>query len=98
MQNHFYLYILKCINGAYYIGHTDNIEQRLSQHHLGAINGCYTQSRRPLELLYVQDFPTRDAAFHAERQVKGWSHKKKEAFIKGNWEEIKTLNVLQKND
>jgi putative endonuclease len=93
MQNNFYLYILKCANGAYYIGHTDNIEQRLSEHHLGAINDCYTKSRRPLTLVFLQNFPTRDSAFHAERQIKGWSRKKKEAFIKDDWETIKQLSV-----
>src|SRR5438445_2969053 len=97
MQNHFYLYILKCVNNAYYVGHTDNIDQRMSQHNLGAINGCYTQSRRPLELVYLEVFSTRDDAFYAERQVKGWSRKKKEAFINGHWNEIKKLNFLQKN-
>jgi predicted GIY-YIG superfamily endonuclease len=96
MQNHFYLYILKCSDGAYYIGHTDNIEQRLSQHHLGAINNCYTKSRRPLDLVFLQDFPTRDAAFHAERQIKGWSRKKKEALMKEDWEKIRELNLLHK--
>ena len=96
MQNHFYLYILKCANDAYYIGHTDNIDQRMSKHHLGLIDKCYTKNKRPLKLIFVQDFPTRDAAFHAERQIKGWSRKKKEAFIEGDWDRIKKLNALQK--
>jgi len=96
MQNHFYLYVLKCVNGAYYVGHTDNIEQRLSEHHLGLINNCYTKNKRPLELMFLQDFPTRDAAFHAERQIKGWSRQKKEAFMQDDWEKIKELNFLQK--
>jgi len=96
MQNHFYLYILKCINGAYYVGHTDNIDQRMSENNLGLIGNCYTKNKRPVELVFLQDFPTRDAAFHAERQVKGWSRKKKEAFMEGNWDKIRELNVLQK--
>ena len=96
MQNHFYLYILRCVDGAYYVGHTDNIEQRLSQHHLGSINDCYTKNKRPLDLVFLQIFSTRDDAFHAERQVKGWSRKKKEAFMQDDWEKIKELNFLQK--
>ena len=96
MQDQFYLYILKCANGAYYIGHTDNIEQRLSEHQSGTISNCYTKTRRPLELMFVQNFPTRDDALHAERQLKGWSRKKKEAFIRGDWQAIKELNILQK--
>ena len=96
MQNQFYVYILKCKNGQYYVGHTDNIEQRLSEHYLGAINDCYTKNRRPLELMFLQNFETRDNAFHVERQIKGWSRKKKEALIEDNWEEIKRLNSIQK--
>jgi predicted GIY-YIG superfamily endonuclease len=98
MQNHFYMYILKCVNGAYYVGHTDNIDQRMSEHNLGLISSCYTKNKRPVELVFLQDFPTRDSAFNAERQIKGWSRKKKEAFIRGDWEEIKKINMLQKNE
>jgi putative endonuclease len=71
------MYILRCKNEAYYIGHTDNIDKRMSEHHLGLIDNCYTKKMRPVELIFLQDFSTRDDAFHAERQVKGWSRKKK---------------------
>ncbi len=98
MQNHFYVYILKCKNGQYYIGHTDNIDQRMSQHQQGLIEKCYTLKRRPVELIFLQVFSTRDEAFHAERQIKGWSRKKKEALMQENWEEIKRLNNLQKQE
>ena len=98
MENQFYVYILKCRKGEYYVGHTDNIEQRLSGHNLGAIANCYTKHRRPLKLMCVQIFETRDNAFHAERQIKGWSRKKKEALIENNWKEIKRLNDMQKKN
>src|SRR6266851_4282037 len=98
MQYHFYLYILKCNDGSFYIGHTDNIEKRMSEHNLGLIDKCYTKNRRPVELIFLQIFDTRDDAFCAERKIKGWSRKKKEAFIKGDWQEIKRLNLLQKKD
>lgn len=96
MQNHFYVYILKCKNGAYYVGHTDNIDKRMSEHHLGLIDKCYTKKMRPIQLIFLQLFDTRDAAFHAERQIKGWSRKKKEAFMKEDWQAIQELNALQK--
>jgi putative endonuclease len=96
VQNHFYVYILKCKDGEYYVGHTDNIERRISEHNLGLIEKCYTQRRRPVEIVFLQVFSTRDDAFHAERQIKGWSRKKKEALMQDNWQEIKRLNVLQK--
>ncbi len=91
----FYIYILKCNNGSYYIGHTDNIENRISEHVSGKISG-YTSSRLPVRVVYVEAFGTRDEAIIAERQIKGWSRKKKEAFICRDWDRIKRLNDMQK--
>jgi len=62
MQNHFYVYILKCKDGEYYVGHADNIDKRMSEHHQGLIEKCYTQRRRPVELIFLQVFSTRDDA------------------------------------
>ena len=82
----FYVYILKCADGSYYTGHTDNLEQRLAAHQIGAIPG-YTFARRPLALVFCERFGSRDEAFARERQIKGWSRRKKEALIQGDWAE-----------
>ena len=87
----FYVYVLRCSDGSYYVGHTDDVEQRIAAHETGAFSG-YTARRRPVELVFVQDFASRDEAFQCERQVKGWSRKKKEALIRGDWEALKTLS------
>ena len=87
----FYVYILKCADGSYYTGHTDDIELRLAQHLRDEILG-YTVSRMPLALVYVESFPTRDEAFGAERQIKGWSRRKKEALMDKDWERLKALS------
>ncbi|MBJ7377465.1 GIY-YIG nuclease family protein, partial [Sphingobium sp.] len=84
----FHAYMLRCADGSYYLGHTDNLEQRVAQHHSGDIPG-YTQSRRPVALVWSQDFGTRDEALSAEQQIKGWSRKKKEALIVGDWDAIR---------
>jgi putative endonuclease len=55
------------------------------------IKSCYTYNRRPLEMVFSQEFGTRDEALSAERQIKGWSRKKKEAMIKGEWAEVSRL-------
>ena len=86
----FWVYILECADGSYYVGHSDNLEERLQQHQSGALGG-YTSTRRPVRLAYSQDFPTRDEAFAAERQIKGWTRRKKEALIRGDWEELRRL-------
>lgn len=82
----FWTYILRCADGSYYTGHTDDLELRLEQHRQGAIPGCHTLTRRPVELVYSQPFDTRDGAFRAERQIKGWRRDKKEALVAGRFD------------
>jgi tRNA/rRNA methyltransferase len=82
--------MLRCADDSFYIGHTDNLEQRIGQHQLGAIEG-YTQKRRPVTLIWSQDFPTRAEAIEAERQIKGWTRAKKQALANGDWEAVRDL-------
>jgi len=86
----FWVYILRCADASYYVGHTDNLDVRVAQHHSGEFTG-YTKSRRPLRLVYCESFATRDDAFAAERQLKAWSRKKKEALIDGDWAQLRLL-------
>lgn len=87
----FWIYIIRCADNSYYTGHTDNLENRLAQHHLGLIKGCYTFNRRPLECVFTQNFTSRIEAISSEQQIKGWSRKKKEAMIRGDWQEVSKL-------
>lgn len=92
----FYVYILRCSDGSYYTGHTDNLEERLARHRLGN-DLCYTSNRRPIELIYSQDFVTRYEAVSAERKIKGWSRNKKDALIKGDWQRLSELSKSYSN-
>ena len=83
----FWVYLLHCADGSYYAGHTDNLEGRLWQHSQG-IACDWTRRRRPVELVWCADAPTRDEAFAFERRVKGWTRAKKEALIAGDWDRI----------
>jgi putative endonuclease len=83
----FYAYILKCADGKYYTGHTDDLEKRIGQHQSGLIEG-FTSSRLPVTLMWAQDFPTRYEALDAELRIKGWSQAKKEALIRGDWDGV----------
>lgn len=87
----FYTYLLRCSDGHYYAGHTDDLDARIAQHQQGAIPG-YTQKRRPVQLIWADRFPDRDSAFAAERQIKGWSRAKKEALVRGDWEALPELS------
>ena len=86
----FWIYILRCSDASFYVGHTDDLERRIAQHHEGA-SPCYTLIRRPLKLAYSQEFGTREEALAAERKIKGWSRAKKEALIVGDWQTINRL-------
>jgi len=90
------VYILKCADNSYYIGHTDNIKERLISHLTRANKDCYTANRLPVELIFVREFNTRDEAFIFERQIKKWSRKKKEALIIGDFEALKILAKRKK--
>ena len=86
----FWLYMLRCRDGSYYVGHTDDLEKRVAEHQAGAIPG-HTHGRRPVELVYAAEMVTRDEAIQRERQLKGWSRAKKEALIASDWNRIHEL-------
>lgn len=86
----FWVYLVECADGSYYIGHTDDLERRMAQHHDGTCGG-YTAKRRPVQLRYSQEFVTREEALVAERQLKGWSRAKKAALIRGDWAAVQRL-------
>ena len=80
----FWTYMLRCADGRYYTGHTDNLERRIGQHQTAECHG-FTSTRRPVSLVWSEYFGSRLEALEAERIVGGWSRKKKEALIAGDW-------------
>ncbi len=84
----FWAYMLRCSDGTYYVGQTQDVETRLWQHQTGVMRG-YTYSRRPVEMIWSEVFEERAQAMEAERVLKGWSRVKKEAFLAGNTERFK---------
>ena len=86
----FFAYLLRCNDGSYYAGHTDDLDLRLAQHASGALGG-YTAKRLPVTLVWSDSFAIREEAFAAERRIKGWSRGKKEALIAQDWELVSQL-------
>ncbi len=82
----FFVYLLKCSDGSYYAGHTDDLDVRLQQHETA--ESGYTATRKPVELVWQGEFETREGALAFELQIKGWSRVKKEALIRGDWTAI----------
>jgi putative endonuclease len=85
-----WVYILKCSDGSYYTGCTTNLEQRIQEHNFKRYDN-YTSLRLPVKLVYSQKFSEINDAIGAERQIKGWSRKKKEALINGDFELLHNL-------
>ena len=86
-----YVYMLRCADGSYYVGKTDRpLAERIGDHGAG-LGGRYTSSRRPVTLVWSQDFDRYSDAVAAERQIKGWRRAKKEALIRGEWVRLPEL-------
>lgn len=91
----YFVYILKCSDNSYYTGVTNNLELRFSQHQSGKFPDSYTHKRRPVQLVFFYEFNDILQAIAFEKQVKGWSRKKKEAIINDNWDKLKELSICQ---
>ncbi len=98
------MYILECSDGTFYTGSTKDLEIRVAQHqgtgHLDTIRqgeslddrgANYTKKRRPVKLVYYEEYSRIDEAFYREKQVQGWSHRKKLALIDGKPELLPKL-------
>ncbi len=83
----FWAYILRCVDGRFYTGHTDNLELRVAQHQHGGF--CdFTSRRRSVTLVWSETFPARIEALEAERRIKPWFRAKKQALIDGDWKRL----------
>ena len=88
------MYILQCADNSYYTGSTRNLERRLNQHQEGE-GANHTKKRLPVKLIYFEEYSRVDFAFYREKQVQGWSRKKKEALINGSIEELNSMAECQ---
>ncbi|MEL7487115.1 MAG: GIY-YIG nuclease family protein [Pseudomonadota bacterium] len=88
-----FVYILKCSDGSYYVGshRRTDVADRVGDHQHGKHRGAYTFTRRPVTLVWSDWFSRFDDAVAFERRVKGWSRKKKEALIKGDFDALQAL-------
>ena len=77
----FYTYILQCSDNTFYVGCTNNLDKRLNEHNTSKKGAHYTKIRRPVILKYSEKFLTLLEARRREREIKTWSHTKKESLI-----------------
>ena len=91
MNDGAYLYIVRCSDKSLYIGTTrDALAIRIAQHNAGTFGG-YTSTRRPLTLIHSEWFANITDAIAAERKLKKWTRAKKEAFIRGDFDNVHEL-------
>jgi putative endonuclease len=85
-----WMYILECCDDSYYVGSTKELKRRLSQHQDGK-GSVYTSGRLPVKLVYCEEYDRVADAFYREKQVQGWTRRKREALINGTPELLPAL-------
>lgn len=87
----FYVYILGCADGSFYVGSSENPRERVNAHNDGR-GAAHTYKHRPVHLVYSEALESEIAAINRERQIKRWSHEKKQALVDGNLERLRALS------
>ena len=87
-MNTYYVYILLCSDNSFYTGMTNNLEIRLIKHQSGSNKNSYTSKRLPIELKWNLECSDPRDAIQYEKQIKGWSRRKKQALINGDWNDL----------
>ena len=95
MKN-YWVYMVRCSDGSFYTGITNDADYRVGQHNFGVDPECYTFTRRPVALVYASNFTDVLDAIRWEKQVKKWSRAKKEALIAGDWQRIRQLGLRRR--
>jgi putative endonuclease len=85
------MYILECSDGSFYVGSTTDLSLRLEQHAQGG-GAVYTRRRLPVRLVYAEEFERVVDAFAFEKQVQGWSRRKRQALIDGRREDLPEMS------
>ncbi|BAZ80107.1 MAG: GIY-YIG nuclease family protein [Sphaerospermopsis kisseleviana] len=78
-----YIYIIECADGTYYTGSTMDLDRRLWEHQNG-YGANYTAKRLPVKLVFCEYYELVKDTYEREKQIQGWSRKKKQALILGN--------------
>ncbi len=87
----YYIYILQCNDGLLYTGFTNNITRRFEEHQEGKSKSSFTFSRRPVKLIFHQEFNDVEQALYFEKKIKKWSQKKKLALANGDFNMLQIL-------
>lgn len=93
MKRAYWVYILKCADGSFYTGVSNDLDRRMDEHSESDFLNEYTRTRKPLTLVYYKEFEDIKEAIVREKQIKTWRRAKKQALIEGK---VKELHLLAK--
>jgi len=80
-----YFYIVRCSDSSLYCGQTNNLENRIKIHNTdNSKSAKYTRYKRPVKLVYFEEYQTLQEAMRREHQVKKLTKAKKEALVVEN--------------
>ncbi|QTD37254.1 GIY-YIG nuclease family protein [Polaribacter batillariae] len=95
-MNRYFVYILECSDKLLYTGITNNLERRFEEHQKGLNKSCFTFKRRPVKLIFNQEFNDVEQAIYFEKKIKKWSKKKKLALTNDDFDMLEILSECQK--
>jgi putative endonuclease len=86
-----FVYILRCSDDSYYVGSARVLERRIAEHASGH-GARYTSKRLPVELVFAEEFDNVGDAFAREKQIQGWSRRKRLSLIEGRYNDLPRLS------
>ena len=88
----YYVYMLECCDGSYYVGITNDYQRRVAEHQSGTNLKSYTSKRLPVALVYVATFHDVVEAIAWEKHIKKWTRRKKQALARGSLKDLPSLS------
>jgi putative endonuclease len=85
-----FTYIVECSDGSFYVGSTWDVDRRVGEHNLG-VGAQYTKHRRPVRLVWAEQFDSVMDAYRLEKQIQGWGRAKRQALIDGRLHDLPAL-------
>jgi len=90
-MRYYYVYMVQCADDSIYIGLTNDLERRLKEQNHGLNDNSYTSKRRPVTIIWHQEFMQFEQAEKFEKKIKKWSRAKKVALSKGEYDKLTEL-------
>lgn len=88
----YYVYIMSSLSGVFYIGVTNDLRRRVSEHQKGEVQG-FSQKYKCSRLVYFEETNEVLVAIEREKQLKNWSRKKKETLVESLNPQQRDLSV-----